>query len=82
MTAARLRLPGGASPAKRSVLALLVDLAGRRGRVTGDRAHAGAVTCLSPVVVLRALDRLRALGLLTREGPTLVLTTTAGAGRT
>jgi hypothetical protein len=52
------------------------------GGVTGDRAHVGAVTCLSPAVVLRALDRLPALGLLTREGPTLVLTTPAGAGRT
>ena len=81
MTAARLRLPGGVGPAERSVLALLVHLAGRRGRVTGDHAHVGAVTGLSPAVVLRALDRLPALGLLAREGPTLVLTTPAGAGR-
>ena len=58
------------------------DLAGRRGRVTGDRAHVGAVTCLSPAVMLRALDRLLALGLLAREGPTVVSTTPAGGVRT
>jgi hypothetical protein len=82
VTAARVRLPGGAGPAERSVLALLVDPAGRRGRVTDDRAHVGAVTYLSPVVVLRALDRLPALGLLAREGPTVVVTTPAGGVRT
>jgi hypothetical protein len=82
VTAARVRLPGGGGPAERSVLALLVHLAGRRGRVTGDRAHVGAVTCLCTVVVLRALDRLPALGLLTREGPTVVVTTPAGDART
>jgi hypothetical protein len=58
------------------------DLAGRRGRVTVNHAPVGAVTCLSPAVVLRALDRLPALGLLAREGPTVALTTPAGTGRT
>jgi hypothetical protein len=82
VTAARVRLPGGVGPAERSVLALLVHLAGRRGRVTGDRAHVGAVTCLSPAVMLQALDRLPALGLLAREGPTVVSTTPAGGVRT
>ena len=82
MTAARVRLPGGVGPAERSVLALLVHLAGRRGQVTVPRAHVGAVTCLPPAIVLRALDGLLTLGLLNREGPTVVLTTPAGAGRT
>jgi hypothetical protein len=82
VTAARVRLPGGVGPAERSVLALLVDLAGRRGRVTVNHAHVGAITCLPPAVVLRALDGLLTLGLLAREGQTLVLTTPAGAVRT
>ena len=82
MTAARVRLAGGVGPAERSVLTLLVDLAGRRGRVTVNRPPGGAVTCLFTVVVLRALDRLPALGLLAREGPTVVLTTLAGGVRT
>ncbi len=82
MTAARVRLPGGIGPAERSVFTLSVDLAGRRGRVTVNHAHVGAITCLPPAVVLRALDRLPALGLLAREGPTVVLTTPAGGVRT
>ena len=82
MTAARVRLTGGVGPAERSVLTLPVDLTGRRGRVTVNHAHVGVVTCLSPTVVLRALDGLLTLGLLAREGQTLVLTTPAGAVRT
>ena len=58
------------------------DLAGHRGRVTANPAHVRAITCLPPAVVLRALDRLPALDLLTREGPIVALTTPAGAVRT
>jgi hypothetical protein len=74
VTAARVRLPDGAGPAERSVLALLADLAGRGGQVTIDPAHVGPVTCLHRTVVIRALDRLSARGLLRREGRTVVLT--------
>jgi hypothetical protein len=51
-----------------------VDLAGRGGQATIDLAHVGTVSCLHRTVVIRALDRLSARGLLRREGRTVVLT--------
>ncbi len=74
MTAARVRLPDGAGPAERSVLALLADLAGRGGQVTIDPAHVGPVTCLHRTGSSERWTGCPPRGLLRREGRTVVLT--------